>query len=1044
MRALGFLLLAMSPAFSQAVTGTILGQVTDITGASMSDTKVTVMELGTGTTRSSYTNETGNYTLPGLVPGRYSVTAERAGFNPTRYRDVPLPVNSAVRINLQMQVATQYQMVELDPAPPPVRTDRADTGSHFDIIQLAILPLHADRNYQTLIDLVPGGTRDAELHSDLFNAVNSLQTEVHGQMRHGNDYLLDGTANNERTGLLQVLVPPLEAIQEVSVSTSDHEIELGRATGAITSVILKSGGNQFHGAAYEFFRNDDLIARGFFDDTTGHLVQNYFGGNLSGPIRKNRTFFFADALGVTDHEGSPLTITIPPSNWRTGDLGSAAAVIYDPATGNPNGTGRRPFAGNIIPANRISSVASSMLSLLPAPNQSGSFNNYFTLRPESKDTTAFDVKIDHHFTDTNYLAGHFDFARPSTFVAPLFGTAGGFGDYQGSGVQKTYSAGVNYQRIWAPTLLAEFRATAFHYHNDALIPGATLDQFGAGTPSIYVGGFSSPLFGFQANMPWRRAEANIGVTSIWTKALGNHTFKWGADYRRVRDDLLQAQIADPRGSYYFTTAQTSVNVPQARTGPENAFASFLLDQPYFGAKAFVNQFPTWRANQLFAFAADKWQVSRKLTLDLGLRWEFYPPATPRFAGGFSNYDPTTNTLETLRLDTHYRYFAPRIGAAYRLSNLTVLRAGFGMSYTPFPDNTYAYNPPVKQNIQFSTGSSAFLPAVTAVGQFLSMSTGFPTPAPTAIPSPVSAYAVIPKDWHNPYVESWNVSIQRVLPWRFTLDAAYVGNHGVHSVAVYNLNVPTDPSQMGIGVTGRPLYRTFGRSADTLAYFNGYSSAYHSLQVKIDRRFHNGLFVTTAYTFGKGMGYQTDDDGGIWTYIYPRRSYARTDFDRHQTFVQSYIYALPFGRGRKWGGWQIAGILTLMTGLPMTFYADGASLNTPGSPQTADQVAPVTKLYGISTPWFTQSSFAQPTGVRFGTSGRNILSGPNFFNADASLFKTFALNERAKLEVRGEALSVTNTPQFSRPVTDLTSSAFGFVTGVDGGARQFQLGAKITF
>jgi hypothetical protein len=186
-----------------------------------------------------------------------------------------------------------------------------------------------------------------------------------------------------------------------------------------------------------------------------------------------------------------------------------------------------------------------------------------------------------------------------------------------------------------------------------------------------------------------------------------------------------------------------------------------------------------------------------------------------------------------------------------------------------------------------------------------------------------------------------------------------------------------------------------------------------------------------------MGYQTDDDGGIWTYINPRRSYARNDFDRHQTFVQSYVYDLPFG-------FRVAGVFTLMTGLPMTFYADAGSLNTPGSPQTADQVAPATKLYGIGTPWFTRSSFAQPTGVRFGTSGRNILSGPNFFNADASLFKTFNLTERAKLEIRGEAFNVTNTPQFSRPVTDLTNGAFGFVTGVDGSARVMQVGAKISF
>jgi len=265
--------------------------------------------------------------------------------------------------------------------------------------------------------------------------------------------------------------------------------------------------------------------------------------------------------------------------------------------------------------------------------------------------------------------------------------------------------------------------------------------------------------------------------------------------------------------------------------------------------------------------------------------------------------------------------------------------------------------------------------------------------------------------------------------------------------------------MGLGVNGRPLYQQFGRTADTTVYFNGYSSMYNALQVKLDRRFHNGLMITTAYTLGRGMGFQTGDDGNLWNYIYSRRSYARADFDRHQTFVQSYVYDLPFGPGRKWlqsglmgkiiGGWQLNGILTLMTGTPMTFGANGNSLNTPGSSQTADQVAPVTILGGVNTPskggsaWFSQASFAQPTGVRFGSSGRNTLSGPGFFNADASLFKLIQFTERIKAELRGEAFSVTNTPQFNNPTTDVSNSNYGYVTGA-GGGRGLQLGVKVSF
>jgi hypothetical protein len=682
-----------------------------------------------------------------------------------------------------------------------------------------------------------------------------------------------------------------------------------------------------------------------------------------------------------------------------------------------------------------------------------------------------------------------------TYQAPVFGLAGGFaqGAFQGTSIQKTYSMGVIYNRIFSPTLISEFRVGVAHYHNDALqsdygttaskdigIPGVNIDDWTSGLASINVnGGFSTPLVGYTASLPWNRAEANISVVNSWTKTLGNHTIKWGVDYRRLRDDLLQTQTINPRGSFDFNTAQTSLNPgpggTQPKTGQVNNMASFLLDQPSGGGRDIAAYFPALRGHQFFAFAQDKWQVSSKLTVDFGIRWEYYPPPTPRFPGGFSNYNPTNNTLVlagigtnpmNLGMQKNWKYFAPRLGISYRMNNLTVIRAGFGVSYTPFPDNTYAYNFPVKQNNQYSTGASNFAPGVTPAGVF-SMAKGFPAPQLAVIPSNgiitnpslTQSIQLIPLDYKNPNVQSWNFSVQRSLPLHFTLDVAYVGNHGVRTSANYNLNVPNTADQMGKGVNGRPLYQQFLRTADTVVYFKGYSSMYNGLQVKLNRRIHNGLAVTTSYTMARGMAFQTGDDGNIWTYINSRRSYARTDFDRHQTFVQSYVYDLPFGIGRKWlnhgiaariiGGWQINGILTLMTGTPFTFGASGTSLNTPGSPQTADQVAPVTKLYGINTPskggspWFSQASFVQPTGVRFGSSGRNTFSGPNFFNADLSIFKIFNFTEKMKMELRCESFSVTNTAQFNNPNGDVSNANYGYITGA-GGARGMQLGAKISF
>jgi len=285
-------------------------------------------------------------------------------------------------------------------------------------------------------------------------------------------------------------------------------------------------------------------------------------------------------------------------------------------------------------------------------------------------------------------------------------------------------------------------------------------------------------------------------------------------------------------------------------------------------------FPTYRASEFFAFGQDKWVVSPKLTVDLGLRWEFYPPATPRFAGGFSNYNPFNNTLViagvggnplNLGMATHYNYFAPRLGLAYRLTEKTVLRAGFGISYTPFPDNKYAFdNYPIKANNQFSPAGLGYGPAVLPNGQAATFQAGLPAPIPISIPSngiianppASSAYEWIPTDYKNPYVESWNLSVQEALPWHFTLDGAYVGNHGVRTAAATNLNAAT---VIGLGTKGQPEYP---RTANTTQYWQGFSSMYNALQTKFNRRFTSGLLITTSYTWAKGMGFQDSDDGGL--------------------------------------------------------------------------------------------------------------------------------------------------------------------------------------
>src|SRR5580658_1711697 len=480
------LVLFVSSAFGQAVSSTVLGTVTDSSGAVVVNAKVTLTEVNTQINRTAQTNESGNYNFADVPPGNYSVTVEISGFKKETRRDISLLVNSSQRVDIQLTPGSVTETVEVSGAPPQLQTDRADTGRKLDSMVVSELPvLISNRNYQALLALVPGTSPPIEEHSQFFNASDSLQTQVNGAPRVANNYQIEGIDDNERTGLLQVLIPPLEAIQTVDVSTSDHTVDLGRGAGAVTNVILKSGTNQFHGSLYEFLQNGDFDSRNFFQPSVAAVHYNYFGGTIGGPIKKNKLFFFADYLRAEDHEAAATTEAIPSVLSRTGNLseallGTSPAYVYDPATGNAStGVGRLPFPGNIIPTARLDPVAQKILGLISnyTPNQNftsaaqiaAPTNNYFAQLPFTKDTDFLDTKIDYNISDKDRLSGRFSFQRPVIFQAPIFGMAGGDanGAFEGTGVQKTYSSGVNWTHVFSNTMLNEFRIGVAHYHNVA-------------------------------------------------------------------------------------------------------------------------------------------------------------------------------------------------------------------------------------------------------------------------------------------------------------------------------------------------------------------------------------------------------------------------------------------------------------------------------------------------------------------------------------------------------------------------------------------------
>jgi hypothetical protein len=1142
---------------AQAVNGTLLGTVTDTTGAVIANARITATQTDTGVVRETISNESGNYAIPDVTPGNYSVTATSQGFKKVTQENVEVLTNSTQRVDLNLAAGSVTESVVVTTVPPLLQTDRADISTKLGTQEIADLPIGTNRNFQSLLNLVPGMAPAVFQHSQFFNSQSSLQTNANGIPRQGNLYQIEGIDDDERTGLLQLIIPPADAIASVDISTNNYEAELGRATGAVTNVTLKSGTNSFHGSAFEYIQNSATNARSYFGGPLGHLSYNYFGGSIGGPIIKNKLFFFGDFLQSIDHESVSNTLTIPDPRYYTpnsagfidlsGTLtGTAGACgqtgqIYDPATGDGTKAtassacgNRTAFANNQIPFSRVNPVSLSILQkvnaaaaqygkLNPSAPIGNPANNYTTNLPFTKSPSSFDTKIDWAVTERNHLSARYSWQHIPVYQAPAFGSflggpaAGGF---EANGVTNAYSLGVNYDHVFSPTFLTEVRVGVAHMRNSAQptdygssdattlgIPGVNIagQPFTSGQVGLTInGGFSGTLIGYSASVPWIRAESNIDFVNNWTKVIRNHTFKFGADLRRVRDDLLQDQTFSPRGVFNFSDVQTSE--AGATTNIANDIASFLLDLPSSTGRDLNTFFPAYRQYWFFAYAGDKWQVTPKLTLDLGVRWDFYPPATPKIPGGFSNYDPVNNQLvlaglgnnpSNLGMTTQYKYFSPRTGFSYRPTSNTVIRGGFGISYTPYPDNSYAYNYPIRANNSYGlVGSSPYTAAVGADNvTTATFQAGFP--APVAIPIPSSGiiptntsflvaqnYLTVPQNYKNPYVESWNMAVQQALPGDMSLQLAYVANHGVDISGNQNINLP---KTYGGGTASAPEYNCAGcpsnlhrsTSQATNVIFLGFSSNYQSLQAQLTKRMSHGVAFTSALTWGKGMGYITGDDGnliffaGSW-----RRNYAPTDFDRTINFQQSFTYVLPFGRGQKHlnsgigaltlGGWKLAGTFSAVTGTPFTVQTNGSNLNTPGTTQTADLTGTytVTHATGSGAHWFNPAAFSTPVGCPAlpapcpnpgaGNTGRNQFRGPGFIQNNFSLFKSFGLWRETSLETRIEAFQLSNTPQFANPTSNncCTATSFGQVTGTlgsgqgsvngIGGGRSLQASARITF
>ncbi len=1083
--AMAALLAFAGPARAQAVRGTLLGNINDAQGAAVPGVTVVAVETQTNISRSVVSNTNGHYVFSNLKDGRYRVEAELSGFKKVVRDRIEVQVNSTVRVDLVLQVGAMTETVEVVQETPALQTDRADTGRLIEGRQVQELPLGLGRNFQGMWATVPGSVTLSRPHSQFFNPQDSQETKFNGQSRLSNNVQIDGLDNNHRTGLLSVLIPSAESIDSVNVTTSNFDAEFGRAGGSVTTVVMKSGTNEFKGSVFGFANTESTQARNSFASSTSikpETKYQQFGATLGGPIIKDKLFFFTDYQRTVDNLGALRRVTIPPSEWRNGDFSTAKTIIYDPATGNADGTGRTPFPGNIIPPSRLSPVALAILAKIPQPNVPGAafgqVNYELPSSEREKTTNAFNVKLNYSPTTADQFSMRLSYQRPEIYVPGTFGVLGGAGaDFAGTGYQNTYSTALTWTRTLNPSLIMEWRAGYVTYHNEALsegsgldsstsvgIPGANYDEFSSGISRITIeNGFTTPMVGFSGSLPWDRGEKTVSVVGMLTKISGNHTVKVGSELRHNEDFLLQIQDAGGvRGEFAFNGARTAIPSDSAATsGLANAFASFLLDAPRLTQRDIkVIDRPGTKHWAVFAFVQDKWQVSPKLTVDLGLRWEYYTPLVGiADKGGLSTYNPSNNTVEVagygsipqnIGVGSTWTNFAPRLGASYRFDEKTVIRLGFGTTIIPFPDNEYAFNFPVKQNEQFNPANGFAAAGSMATG--FGAPTSFPIPdsgvVDASIPQLKNAQLVnVPAGLKEAKLHSWNVALQRQLPWNLVGEIAYVGNVG-KGIVVRGWNINAG-MVLGANNAGRPLFAQYGRTANVRSFFAG-DTSYNSLQAKLDRRFRNGFMVTTSYTLSRGENYA--DEADIATPADVSRTLGRTGFDRTHAFAGSFIWDMPFfnqsNGALHWilGGWQFSGIFTAYSGTPINFTASDATLGAPGNTQRPNLNGDPKVLGGIGPgqKYFDTSVFSAPAQNTWGNMMRNdSLSGPGFWNLDASLVKRLRFGSKVATELRADAFNLTNTPHFNNPNGSFGSSTFGEINS-SFGQRLVRFGVRVIF
>ena len=1074
-------------AIAQQETARLAGTVRDPGGAAVPGATVTVKNVQTNVTVTTQTDGDGNYTIPSLRPGEYTITAEVAGFAKSVRTGVTLQVAQVAQIDVTMQAGAVSETVEVMAATPLLETATSSRALVIDQQKIVELPLNG-RDYNQLALLAPGvlSTTPRLASVNFKGAMN-----VNGNRTFNNVFLLDGVdnisySNSFRGENVQLVQPSIEALQEFKIQTNAYSAEYGRSSGAVINATIKSGTNSLRGSAYEFLRNDRFDASNFFSNALGlpkpKRERNQFGAAAGGPLVKNRTFWFGDYEGLRDQEGVPRTRLVPSAAEKAG--------LFSTAVVDPFAPGRPAFSQNaqgqwVIPRERWDPVGAAIVALIPDANATAGGQPIYASTPIT-DTRQdqFDVRIDHVFSPKVSVFGRYSFVDTLTFrPAPLPGLGeGSFNDAFGSNDNRSQGLALGATWTIAPTVVADLRLGASRGDYYTSPPNFGIDgpaaiglrnvpndpQIVGGIPKVNLQGFDA--VGRHTSTPQFQTPRTFNPRGTISLVRGAHLVKFGAEYLDVSTQIndLNATIGRMNFDNRFTN---------------RAVGDLLLGLPTQLALTSLTVMDQGQKMQ-FYFVQDDYRVSSKLTANLGLRYEYATPPIEK-QNRFANFDPVTGTMILARDGSTFdralihpdrNNFAPRAGLAYTPANKWVVRAGYGIFYTHTVrqgrEGLLGFNPPFLVDNLLQTGVSGAA-AVASAAPFRLVD-GYPAGLldPNSLAATVSRRAQDPNQ-RTPYVQQYNVGVQYELGADLMLDVAFVGNKGTKLNGFRNLNqraviVNADGSQSA----GARPYPAFG---DIQWMENRVSSTYRSLQTKLEKRFSRGLSGLVSYTWGRALSGAPDHistsgggpgfDTGVFREPQDgnnlRAEYGPAEFDVTHRFVASYVWELPFGNGRRFGkawtgakefllgGWQVTGINTVQSGLALTATLAGASVlniggerrarpNLAGNPVLPESERTLARYF--NTDAFT--AFA-PAPQAFGNAGIGIMRGPGFVNFDFTLAKNFPIDERRSVQFRTELFNAFNHPNFGPPNLQRESSGFGQILTAANG-RIVQFGLKFYF